>query len=138
MTTTPERPTPMIDTVTPPATAVVFVSWENMRRQHIDPFEATLDAEGVVRWTSNGRCAPDLDKPDARIDGAVVPGWVILATEAARKAETAEFVAAYRAAAKPITDPEQLAELVAIHGPGARVVDAISGVVTVLPGAAPA
>jgi hypothetical protein len=83
---------------------------------------------GVLRWASNGRCPLD----------DMLAAWLVLevitmdqaeATSTARRAEDARFLEEYRSA-DPVPDGEQLAEMRAAFGPGATVVNALSGRVT--------
>lgn len=104
-------------------------------RQEAERLIANFDkgaslVEGVVRWNSNGRVPPrdvlDLWKHVGKPfdhDRSVKAG----------EKETIEFLAAYRMAnrdRKP--DPEELAEMRVAFGPGAEVVDVITGRRTVL------
>lgn len=88
-----------------------------------DFVKATVDADGVVTWDSNGQVPPaDIlalwDSQDLPFDYE--------ASVAARDAQVAESIKQYRANYQPPTG-EQLAEMRAAFGPGGTVVDVISG-----------
>jgi hypothetical protein len=79
----------------------------------------------VLRWKSNGQCPMD----------DMVAAWMVLgritreqamATSAARAEETEKLLAAYRAN-PPQPDAEQLHEMRNAFGPGATVVNVITG-----------
>lgn len=85
---------------------------------------------GVIRWFSNDRCVP--------MEICENMGWGPLREQSeADRAETATFIAAYKQAQAEFdarTDPEaeairaeQAFELRAAHGPGAKVVDVVTG-----------
>lgn len=84
----------------------------------------------VLRWASNGRCPHD----------DMLAAWLVLevitmdqaeATSTARRTEDARFLEEYRSA-DPAPDGEQLAEMRAAFGPGATVVNVITGRTTSL------
>lgn len=91
-----------------------------------DAFQgAYWDDQGVLRWNSNQQC-PMND---------MLAAWIVLGfidreqagrTSAARTADTAEFLDAYRKN-PPQTDAEQLHEMRAAFGPGEEVMDVITG-----------
>ena len=87
--------------------------------------DVTDPAALVLTWKSNGRSPMD----------DMLAAWVVLgiitreqarATSEARQTETAAFLADYRAN-PPQPDAEQLAEMRAAFGPGAEVVNVITG-----------
>lgn len=81
---------------------------------------------GVGRWVRSGQVVPgDTAALLARL--GLAPGLDLAATAAAREAETAEFLAQYRAAQPAQASAEHLAELRAAFGPGETVVDVITG-----------
>lgn len=79
--------------------------------------------DGVVRWNSNNRVPPQ----DVLAFWAHLkfPFDLVLSTAAGER-ETAQFLADYRANAKPPSE-EQLLEMRAAFGPGEVVVDVLSG-----------
>ena len=88
-----------------------------------DRGDHTVDAAGVVRWTNSNNVPPlDILEDWAELD---LP-FSLEATVEARAADTADFLARYRAN-PPKIDAEQLAEMRAAFGPGTVVVDFISG-----------
>jgi hypothetical protein len=96
--------------------------------------EGGLDVgpDGIGRWTSNGQAVPD-DSAALLARLGLAPGLDLAATAAVRDAETAEFLAAYRAAVHartPAQAAEHEAELAAAFGPGETIVDVITGQVT--------
>ena len=84
----------------------------------------------VLRWSSNGRCPMD-DMLAAWLTLGIITRDQADATSEARAEETRRFLEAYRVEA-PEPGPEQLAEMRAAFGPGARVVNVLSGRVTKL------
>lgn len=86
--------------------------------------------EQVLRWSSNGRCPMD-DMLAAWLTLGIITRGQADATSAARREETERFLAAYRIE-DPGPDTEQLSEMRAAFGPGATVVNALSGRVTKL------
>lgn len=99
--------------------------------EHLTAAAADLEIspEGVGRWTASGQVLPgDTAAIMARL--GLAPGLDQAATATARDAQTAEFVAAYRAALT-VRTPEEIArhehELRAAFGPGETVVDVITG-----------
>lgn len=97
----------------------------------IEALAGTLDPGAtVLTWASNGQQPMD----------DMLAAWVVLglitiqqarATSAVRAAETAKFLAAYRKN-PPVIDAEQLHEMRNAFGPGAKVVDVITGRTTQL------
>lgn len=88
---------------------------------------AQVDAQGVVRWLSNG----SVPFPDMLFDFRTI-GLIDEATEsrsvAVRVAEEAAFLASYRKAQEGRQEsPEELYELRAAFGPGAEVVNVLTG-----------
>lgn len=88
-----------------------------------DSYSKTVDAAGVVRWDSNGS-VPPLD---------ILEDWAELglpfdleASKAADAVEWEEFATRYRANQQAPSD-EEMFEMRAAFGPGAVVVDCISG-----------
>lgn len=88
--------------------------------------DAQVDACGVVRWVSNGAVPP--------VD--VLEAWAVLclpfdlgASTRARKDEVSRFLDTYRHNPPPVT-AEMRAEMRASFGPGAKVVDVITGLRT--------
>jgi len=83
----------------------------------------TMDDDGAVRWLSNGRVPP----------ADIIDFWAYLglpvnvaACTRKRDAETARFLAEYRANARPPSREERI-EARAAHGPGVRLVNVITG-----------
>lgn len=92
---------------------------EKARRQFA---EATV-VEGVVRWISNGRVPPaDCCEQWARLG---LP-FDLATSAAARDAETAAFMAAYRKNDRA-PSAEERAEMRAAFGEGTEVMDVITG-----------
>lgn len=93
------------------------------------PTDARKDGQ-VWRWQSNGSCLMD---DTMRVAGrlGLATNAEIAATAAVREVETAAFLAEYRRQARPLTG-EALLEARAAFGPGATVVDIVSGVETQL------
>lgn len=85
---------------------------------------------GVVRWDSNGNVVPS----DLAGAVAIVYGAGVLAESArARSAETARFLAEYRASrVGRVRSAEEMFEMRAAFGAGASVVDIITGEVTIV------
>jgi hypothetical protein len=84
-----------------------------------------VDEEGIARWISNGHAVP---RESALILHGLGLALDIGATKAAEEAETREFLAAYRERmAGHVPDAEELAEMRAAFGPGATVVNVITG-----------
>lgn len=90
-----------------------------------------IGPDGVARWATNGQAIPD-DCAALYAALGLTPRLDEAATAAARDAETTAFLAAYRATQPAQASPEETAEMLAAFGPGATVVDAISGRVTQL------
>lgn len=86
-----------------------------------------IDVAGVGRWTTSGQVIPD-ESAAMLIALGLAQGLDPEATAAARTAETAAFLAAYRERmANHVPGAEELAEMRAAFGPGATVVNAITG-----------
>lgn len=86
-----------------------------------------IGEDGVGRWTSNGRAIPaDAAAKIAAFAPRAAAGMDLLATERAERAETAAFLAAYRAN-PPQPTAEQLFEMRAAFGEGTDVVNVITG-----------
>lgn len=85
--------------------------------------DATVDENGVIRWNSNGRCIPDDFCEKLEYAGFKFSRE---ATREARDEETRKFIEEYRKNQSEPTEDE-LAEMRATFGPGAVVVDVISG-----------
>ena len=102
-------------------------AWQVREEQRlIEQFsEATVAANGVVRWNSNGQVPP----------ADVLAVWAEqgftfdrAASTAAREADTAKFVAEYRRReARRVVSAEERAEMRAAFGPGTVVVNVITG-----------
>lgn len=84
-----------------------------------------IGEDGVGRWASNGQAIPD-DCAAMFAALGLTPLLDAAATAAARQAETEKALAAYRAN-PPQATGEHLAEMRAAFGPGATVVDVITG-----------
>ncbi len=85
--------------------------------------EATVDEDGAIKWNSNGHYLP--------ADCCEKLAWARYefsqhATQIKRDAQESEFIAQYKANAKPPSE-EELAEMRSVWGPGTTVVDVISG-----------
>ena len=88
--------------------------------------EATI-TQGVLRWNSNNQVPfPDCIALAAHI-GLPVD---VAASNAARDADTDVFLAAYRKRQPRRVSAEQRAEMRAAFGPGAKVVNVVTGRVT--------
>jgi hypothetical protein len=79
----------------------------------------------VLRWASNDSCPMD-DMLAAWVTIGEITIEQAMATSDARAGETQAFLAAYRAN-PPQPDAEQLAEMRNAFGPGAIVVNAVTG-----------
>ena len=79
----------------------------------------------VLRWTSNGQCPMD-DMLAAWVTLGLITMDQAEATSQARAAETARFLAAYRAN-PPQPSAEELFEMRAAFGPGTKIVNVITG-----------
>lgn len=89
-----------------------------------DPAHASLDGDGVLRWTSNNSVPPVEVVALAHHLGA---GVDVAKCTAARDGETAAFLGAYRAArAGGPTDEERL-EARAALGPDVDLVNVVTG-----------
>jgi len=87
---------------------------------------AYVDAEGVYRWKSNDRVPPE-----ECLEG--VDPETIAKCKAARDKDTDKFLACYRESMKDYEhSAEELYEMRAAFGPGAKVVNVITGKVTQL------
>lgn len=82
--------------------------------------------DGVGRWTTNGQVLPD-DSAALIARLGLAPALDLAATSAARAAETADFIAAYRLGQPAQAGPEELARLRAAFGRGETIVDVLSG-----------
>jgi hypothetical protein len=86
-----------------------------------------IDVNGVGRWTTNGHVIP-ADSAAMLVALGLAQGLDVGATAAAREAETAAFLTAYRERmANHVPDAEELYALHAAFGPGARIVNVITG-----------
>jgi hypothetical protein len=93
--------------------------------RHADDLD--IDVAGIGRWTTNDQVIPD-DSAAMLIALGLAQGLDLGATAAARDTETRKFLAAYRERmAGHVPDDEELAEMRAAFGPGATVVNAITG-----------
>lgn len=91
-----------------------------------DAFQAVhWDGQAILRWNSNDQC-PMNDMLAAWITLGMIDREQADRTSAARTAETAQFLAAYRKN-PPQIDDEQLHEMRAAFGPGEEVMDVITG-----------
>jgi hypothetical protein len=79
-----------------------------------------------LRWTSNGRPPMD-DMLAALLVLELITREQADEASAARSLEDAGFIEAYRSASFPVLDAEELAEMRAAFGPGATVVNVITG-----------
>jgi len=86
-------------------------------------FQDTTFTDGVYRWQSNG-AVPPADVLDCVAD--LIPAAVLEHCTGVRDRETQEFLAAYRQNAQE-PNAEQLADLRAAFGPGAEVVNVVTG-----------
>lgn len=91
----------------------------------IEDGSLVIDAHGVGRWASNGHVIPEECAVMFAVLG-LAPELDVDATAEARDVETAKFLRAYREN-PPQPDAEQLAEMRAAFGPGATVVDVVTG-----------
>ena len=90
-----------------------------------------IDPDGTGRWTTNGSAIP----PDCAytLDAlGLAPGLDLAATARAYVTETAAFLKSYRDNQPAFASGEELAEMRAAFGPGATVVNAITGRTTQL------
>ena len=85
--------------------------------------KADVDSNGAIRWKNNGNYL--MDDYCEVLEYAGYP-FSREATKAARDAQVAEKLAAYRANPPMMTD-EDIAEMRAAFGSGTSVVDVISG-----------
>ena len=85
--------------------------------------KADVDSNGAIRWKNNGNYL--MDDYCEVLEYAGYP-FSREATKAARDAQVAEQLAAYRANPPMLTD-EDVAEMRAAFGSGTSVVDVISG-----------
>lgn len=85
--------------------------------------KADVDSNGAIRWKNNGNYL--MDDYCEVLEYAGYP-FSREATKAARDAQVAEELAAYRANPPMMTD-EDIAEMRAAFGSGTSVVDVISG-----------
>ena len=93
-------------------------AWPNMA-------EASVDAAGIMRWTSNNRVPPAECVEQAVREGHPVN---VAACATVRDAETSSFLAEYRLSERyrPIST-EEAYEMRAAFGPGIEVVNVITG-----------
>jgi len=87
-------------------------------------FAQTHCQDGVLRWNSNGR-VPPADCVQDFLD-AGCQGFDVAKSTEARNADLIAFVQEYKRNQRPATG-EELAEMRAAFGPGAVVVDVLSG-----------
>jgi hypothetical protein len=86
-----------------------------------------VDAAGVPRWTASGNVPPD-DTVALIIAFGLAGGIDAVAASAAYAEQTAEAIAAYRRERElQGYSDEELAQMAAAFGPGATVVDALTG-----------
>jgi hypothetical protein len=93
--------------------------------------QLVIGADGIGRWSTNSHAIPD----DCAAEFAALelaPALDLAATRAANDAEAAQAIAAYRAAQPAEPSAEQRADMLAAFGPGATVVDVITGRTTQL------
>lgn len=84
---------------------------------------ATVEEDGAIKWNSNGKYLPEHCCERLEYAGF---GFSREATKAKREIQNREFIEQYRKnQAEPTED--ELAEMRAAFGPGATVVDVISG-----------
>lgn len=85
--------------------------------------EATVEEDGAIKWNLSQNYLPaDCCEKLAWAGYEFCP----YATQIKRDAQESEFIAQYKANAKPPSE-EELAEMRSVWGPGATVVDVISG-----------
>jgi hypothetical protein len=99
--------------------------WVFDAEKAVEEFARARVVDGVVRWEANGSVPPSKVVSDFLAVG-VIDAATAEASEAARKAETAAFLDAYRRNPPAVSD-ELRAELRAELGPAANVVDVITG-----------
>jgi len=85
-----------------------------------------VDAAGVGRWTSNGT-VPPADSAALLASLGLAGSMDLEASAIVRERETLEFLARYRASQPAEPSGEELFEMRAAFGPGARIVDVVSG-----------
>jgi hypothetical protein len=85
-----------------------------------------IGADGVATWTTNGQPVPD-HCAVLLVALGLGEGIDLDATKAASDAATAEAVARYREAQPAVPSAEELAEMRAAFGPGAKVVNVMTG-----------
>jgi len=117
--------------------AFLLMMWEDnyMNNTFVtktDPLTKRVTTAGVAfdgsvyRWTSNNRVPP----ADAAVEYGInrLPGFDAAAQDAARTAETSEFLREYRAAQKglPVSAEERF-EMRAAFGPGRTITNLITG-----------
>lgn len=83
-------------------------------------------AGGVATWTSSGRPVPG-DSAALLVALGLGEGIDLAATKAAAEAAAAKAVEQYRAAQPADPSAEELAEMRAAFGPGAKVINVITG-----------
>jgi hypothetical protein len=88
--------------------------------------EVAVSAGGVATWTTNGRPLPD-DAAALLVDLGLAEGVDLAATKAASDQAAREAIAAYAAAQPAQPSEEERAEMRAAFGPGATVVDVLTG-----------
>lgn len=91
------------------------------------PAEYTVDANGIMRWTSNNQVPFDDVLARAKGEGAPVD---LVASKAAREADAAAFLREYtkrQSRRTPAEIAEHRAELRAAFGPGETVIDIVTG-----------
>lgn len=102
-------------------------AWAKRDEQERDRLarDLVIDRDGVARWTTNGRAIP---ADVAATYGATgrISALTVRNTARARYRETAEFLAAYRAADRG-PSAEERAEARAAHGAGVRLVNVLTG-----------
>ena len=92
-------------------------------QQRIDNGEILTNANGAAFWNSNGRFLPE---EQAIILSHTDFPFSLEETNRARKAQNEAFLENYRRNAQPVT-AEERAEMRAVFGTGATVVNVISG-----------
>ena len=97
--------------------------------------KAYIDEKGVARWKSNNRVVPaDAITPEI----VEMPGFNFKSTWNTREAETKAFLDSYRKEmANHVPSAEEMCEMQAAFGPGAEVVNVVTGQKYQTPGQKP-
>lgn len=101
------------------------------RVRDVETGQLVVGPDGIGRWASNGHAIPG----DCAVLFAALglaPTLDLAATAAANDAEAADAIERYRAAQPAQPSDEERAEMLAAFGPGATVVDVITGRATQL------